>query len=118
MKSRGLLKPPFLFMYWRYFLLVTTFTAPTSFPFTFLPLVEWKEPKPSISFIIRSSSVISDIGGSSCVPVGPVVFMGGGVTGLFLRLLPLAGERERDRLRRSERSRDLDLLRRSLSLSL
>lgn len=54
-KSKGLLKPPFLFIYWRYFLFRTTWTSPSTLSSTFLPLVVSKPQKP-ITFNISCSS--------------------------------------------------------------
>lgn len=54
-KSRGLLKPPFLFMYCLYFLFKTTWTSPISLLSTFLPFVVLKSPKPMILIISCSS---------------------------------------------------------------
>lgn len=56
-KSSGLLKPPFRFIYCRYFRFRITCTAPTSFPSTFLPLVVSKLQKPIIRIISCSSGL-------------------------------------------------------------
>jgi len=54
-KSRGLLKPPFLFIYCLYFRFNITCTAPLSLPSTFFPLVVSKPQNPMV-FIISCSS--------------------------------------------------------------
>ena len=58
MKSKGLLNPPFPFMYWLYFLFWDVFMAQAfTEPSTFFPFVESKEANP-INFIISSSSSV------------------------------------------------------------
>lgn len=54
-KSKGRLKPPFLFIYCLYFLLSTTCTSPVLFPSTFFPLVV-ENPENPITLIISISS--------------------------------------------------------------
>lgn len=112
MKSRGLLKPPLLFMYCLYFLLVCIFAANALLaPSTRLPLVVSKAAKPitfiiSISSSVMSSNCFSSISGisASCwPPLGP------GFSGVSLLLL-LLGDGVRDLLLRGDLDLDLDLL--------
>lgn len=59
MKSSGLLKPPFLFMYCLYFLFCDTLMAYAfAAPSTFFPFVVSKEANPIIFIISISSSVL------------------------------------------------------------
>ncbi|GMR56370.1 hypothetical protein PMAYCL1PPCAC_26565, partial [Pristionchus mayeri] len=59
-QSRGLLNPPFLFMYCLYLLCLLIFTSPTSLPSTFLFLVVSKPPKPIIFATSSSMPAIDE----------------------------------------------------------
>lgn len=125
-KSRGLLKPPFLFMYCLYFLFNTTWTSPSTLSSTFLPFVVSKPQKPMTFNISCSSGVFPSKSAG--------VIMGRSAKDFFCFTKEVEGIGDCDRRRRGEgdlrrsgerlrRSKDLERdlvlgLRLSLSLSL
>lgn len=118
MKSRGLLNPPFLFIYCLYFRFCDTFMAyALTDPSTFLPFVLSKEPKP-MSFIISISSSVFPSRSSAAICLSLATFES---LPSFFSSSCLPGEEEEDLTLRGDLERRLwgdreRLLRLSLDL--
>lgn len=95
-KSRGLLNPPFLFIYCLYLRFSTTWTSPSTLSSTFLPLVESNPQKPITLSISCSSGVLPSRSAGVTIGRSPKVFLG------FTKDVDGPGDVERERRRRGE----------------
>lgn len=108
-KSRGLLNPPFLFIYCLYLRFNTTWTSPSTLSSTFLPFVVSKSQNPIILSISCSSGVLPSRSAGVTIGRSPKVFFG------LTKDVEGPGDVVRERRRRGEglRRRSGDRRRRS-----